>query len=208
MQPGDRLPCSESPDPVGPGEHDEIRVPSRDAGTQSGTLEGVVTLHWETSMPALPATAVGTQPLAERGTGRTALCPRDLEPGTAQRAAPNLTSTFTQEVPPGSSRGRTRHKVRPPPWPPWWVSFAANSCFRNAEDMKYEDRNCRRLLIWVLPISLFQILIFHKDESPLPALSDRHYLGVLPTPRVEICFIKCQSSLMRRGRKINCLLIS
>lgn len=52
--------------------------------------------------------------------------------------------------------------------------------------MTYEDRNCQRLLIWVLPISLFQLLIFHKDESPLPALSDRRYLGVLLTLRVEI----------------------
>lgn len=69
---------------------------------------------------------------------------------------------------------------------PVLVSPAANVCFRNAGDMKYEDRNCQRLLIWVLPISLFQLLIFHKDESPLPALSDRHYLGVLLALRVEI----------------------
>lgn len=43
------------------------------------------------------------------------------------------------------------------------VVFAANHFFRNAEDVKYEDRNCQRLLIWVLPIFLFQLLIFHKD---------------------------------------------
>lgn len=58
--------------------------------------------------------------------------------------------------------------------------------FHNAIDVKYEDRNCQRLLIWILPISLFQLLIFHKDEFQLPALSDRHYLGVLLAPGVEI----------------------
>lgn len=44
MQPADRHPCSESPAPRGPGKHDELWVPSRDTGTQSGTLEEVVTL--------------------------------------------------------------------------------------------------------------------------------------------------------------------
>lgn len=58
--------------------------------------------------------------------------------------------------------------------------------FHNAIDVKYEDRNCQWLLIWILPISLFQLLIFHKDEFQLPGLSDRHYPGVLFAPRVEI----------------------
>lgn len=134
--------------------------------------------------------------MQESGRAGAELCPQGhAAAGAAPRAAPKLCLLPAAPGPPPSprrsdhpcakQRGRT---TRLPVTKS--ITFPAPLCsrllFHNAIDVKYEDRNCQRLLIWILPISLFQLLIFHKDEFQLPGPSDKHYLGVLFAPRVEI----------------------
>lgn len=87
--------------------------------------------------------ATGTQPLAERSVLHSPLSwDRDLlEPGAAQRTAPNLALT-----PPGTTwkqQRRNQAQSSPSSLALWLLPFTANLFFRNAEGVKYEDRNCQ-----------------------------------------------------------------
>lgn len=97
----------------------------------SGTLEKVMLGDFNDSA------ATGTQPLAERSVLHSPLSWDHLEPGAAQRTVPNLAPTSNCQVPPGSSRRGTRHKVHPP------LSLCGCCLYSKSLFQK-----CRRCEIW------------------------------------------------------------